>query len=245
MRWMAFLLVFANVAYFAWGSYHESRMGYVTSRESTVYESATYQNTAYKNNASQRLVLLSEVSAVAVAEASDAPEPSSATLTTDVGCLFLGPFDGPAEVDALQQQLRAIGINSQQQGDGESTALDYWVHIPPLPSRVAAVRLLRELQAQKVDSFVITYGELANGISLGLFVKEASAKSVQRRLSNAGYQVNIKTLSHSPEKWWLEMPAQVESKVSSKFWAQLSNRHPEVKKLKKRCESIATDAEFQ
>ena len=148
------------------------------------------------------------------------------------------------EVDELQQRLFAVGVSSKERADENSQQEDYWVHIPPLVSRDAAIRLLRELQAQRIDSFVITQGELANGISLGLFSRSESAKAVSRRLMGAGYVVAIKSLPRVPEQWWLEMDAAVEGKLSTSFWDEAADQFPELKKLKKSCKSIATDKEF-
>ncbi|WP_299734167.1 hypothetical protein [uncultured Endozoicomonas sp.] len=230
MRWIVLLLVFLNVGYFAWGFYKESRADYRLLETGFNYE----------DSAGGRLVLLSEMMEQEK-PGQEAPSHLDISGGSDGECLFVGPFDSPLEVDAIKQQLFSMGVDSRERADATSEIQDYWVHIPPLPSRVAAARMLRELHAQKIDSFVITYGELDNGISLGLFSKKEYAESVRRRLSDTGYTVKIKELSHSPEQWWLEMDSAVDEKLGADFWEQMSSRYPDAKKRKKNCKSIATE----
>ncbi len=241
MRWTVIFLVFANLSYFAWGSYHESRGGYWLPEESDDYTEVS----------AERLVLLVETSGAHSATSSDmagvkplinSSIQSGRKLVNE--CLVVGPFANVVEVDELQQRLFAVGVSSHERADENSQQQDYWVHIPPLPSRDAAIRLLRELQAQRIDSFVITQGELANGISLGLFSRSESAKTVSRRLTDAGYGVAIKSLPRVPEQWWLEMDSTVESRLSSSFWDETTDQFPELKKLKKSCKGIATSKEI-
>lgn len=241
MRWTVIFLVFANLSYFSWGSYHESRGGYWLPEESD----------GYKEASGERLILLAEISGAHSVTPSDMAgvKPlmnssirSGRKLANE--CLVVGPFANVVEVDELQQRLFAVGVSSYERADENSQQQDYWVHIPPLPSRDAAIRLLRELQAQRIDSFVITQGELANGISLGLFSRSESAKTVSRRLTDAGYGVAIKSLPRVPEQWWLEMDSIVENRLSSSFWDETADQFPELKKLKKSCKSIATSKEI-
>ncbi len=239
MRLTVIFLVFANISYFAWGSWQESKVGYWLPENDDAYTEAS----------GERLVLLTETEESLQSRREDiAVQPALNTSLYSGGeaqeCLVVGPFANVVEVDELQQRLFAVGVSSKERADENSQQEDYWVHIPPLARRDAAIRLLRELQAQRIDSFVITQGELANGISLGLFSRSESAKAVSRRLMDAGYVVAIKSLPRVPEQWWLEMDAAVEGKLSTSFWDEAADQFPELKKLKKSCKSIATDKEF-
>ncbi|MGB1272571.1 MAG: SPOR domain-containing protein, partial [Endozoicomonas sp.] len=215
MRWVALSLVLFNVGYFAWGMFQQSRMSYHTQVDSALP----------REEAGRRLELLSERRQAqpfrqSVIAESSPPAPVS---DGDAQCLFLGPFTSADQADQLQQRLFAIGVSSREKADQNDQQSDYWVHIPPLPSRDAAIRQLRELQAQKIDSFVITQGELANGISLGLFGHKESAENVSRRLMEAGYPVAIKSLPKAPEKWWLELNNEEEGKLNERFWGEVAH----------------------
>ena len=240
MRWTVLALILANIGYFAWGMYRQSQLDYAMERRVDPLQ----------EESGRRLILLSEAllkeKAVApklMMAASQASEDSK--FNSKDACLLLGPFRKPEKADQLQQRLFSMGVSSKERSDMGTDSAGYWVHIPPLPGRDAAIRMLRELQAQKIDSFVITQGELSNGISLGLFNKEASANTVSRRLMEAGYNVSIKTLPRTPELWWLELDVSEEGKLNQSFWNETARQFPDLKKIKKNCKSIASNDEFQ
>ena len=66
--------------------------------------------------------------------------------------------------------------------------------------------MLRELQGRGFDSYIITQGELAEGISLGLFRNEASAKNLTKKVRALDYNVVIKDVSRGEKELWLEFP---------------------------------------
>ncbi|WP_252177360.1 hypothetical protein [Endozoicomonas sp. 4G] len=228
MRWIVLVLLFANAGYFAWGYYHQSHKSY---RAVKVDSEVLVQ-------AGKRLVLLSEVT-------SQMPgrmlESQALEENTQAQCLVVGPFEFSAEADRLQQKLFSLGVSSRERSDNEVVLADYWVHIPPRSNRQAAIRLLRDLQRQGIDSFVITQGELANGISLGLFSKEVSANEVSRRVQEAGYEPAIKKLPREPETFWLEMTESEANKLSTGFWEKQANQYSDLKMLEKNCKSVASN----
>lgn len=221
MRLVVLVLVFANLAYFAWGSWHASQVGYWLPRE----------DTAYQQVSGERLLLLAEREEVATRD--DVPVPSSLTVARQ--CLSVGPFASEVTLAQWQQRLLSHGVSSVVRAEQSSAAKDYWVHIPPLPSTDGAMRLLRELQAQRIDSFVITQGDLANGISLGLFAHRETALSVMSRLKDAGYHVAMRPLPTVPERWWLEMDATAEAGLEPSFWDQA--RQQQLQRHKTDCEA--------
>ena len=226
MRWVVIVLVFANICYFAWAFWQESRIGYWLPEATEEHKEVT----------AKRLVLLSEIQ--------DTPKGNRVNkLNTGAAakdersdeCFIVGPFANAVEVDELQQRLLAVGVHSKERADEDSQQQDYWVHIPPLPSRESAMRLLRELQAQRIDSFVITQGELANGISLGLFSHKNLAEAVRSRLRGAGYSVAIKILPRVPDQWWLEIDASTVKRLSATFWDDVADDFPGLKKKNASC----------
>lgn len=239
MRWIIFILAFANIGYFALSVFQQSHSDY----------QVVSQQVQPPPETGRRLVLVSESETlskpikkiVAEKKASDSGPVSAANnKQISANCITLGPFGDSESADQVQQRLFSLGISSRQRADQNMQAIDYWVHIPPLSSRDSAIRLLRELQAQSIDSFVITQGELTNGISLGLFSKESSAESVSRRLMAAGYNVEIKPLSRVPEQWWLELDASDDEKLDDYFRSELVSHMPAIKKTKKQCEGVVS-----
>ncbi|MRI32997.1 sporulation protein [Endozoicomonas sp. OPT23] len=237
MRWIFLVLLFANACYFVWGYYQQSHQNYP--------EVAPVTNAVPLQG--KRIVLLSEIAAKPksiVSVTASKKEQTETKVHNARQCLVLGPFRTAKKADQLQQRLFSLGLSSRERSDNEAAGEDYWVHIPPLANRQAAIRLLRELQGQGIDSFVITQGELANGISLGLFTKQKSANQVSRRLLEAGYETAIKKLKRNPKVFWLEMEAGKAGDLGGKIWADISKEYKGLKMLEKSCKGIATDDSF-
>ena len=62
---------------------------------------------------------------------------------------------------------------------------------------------LRELKKSKVDSYLITQGELANGISLGVFENIDSARRMLDRRLGQGYQAKVTELGKQDFEYWV------------------------------------------
>jgi len=120
-------------------------------------------------------------------------------------CLFLGAFDGRDEAAQVEQRLLSLDIRTSIQAIEAQSGLDYWVYLPPLASRQASLRQLRELQARRIDSYIITEGDLANGISLGIFPRVDSAEAVMQRLRGAGYEPALKELPRAHRRFWVRI----------------------------------------
>ncbi|MNE68159.1 Sporulation related domain protein [compost metagenome] len=118
--------------------------------------------------------------------------------------------------------------------------VDYWVYLPPLGSRQASLRQLRELQARKIDSYIITQGDLANGISLGIFPREESAKSVIQRLRDAGYEAQFRVLPRSHRRYWVRIAPESRHLVSDVLLEGLAFDFKGLQHQIIPCESIAT-----
>ena len=75
--------------------------------------------------------------------------------------------------------------------------------IPPANSLQDAFRKLNELKAQEIDSYVITKGEDALGISLGVFSSLDAAQSIQGKLENVGYLADIVDIPRLAREFWV------------------------------------------
>lgn len=99
----------------------------------------------------------------------DSSTPADAAAPEAAVCLYLGSFEEETRARVVEQRLLSLDIQAEVRGVDAAAGLEYWVYLPPLASRQASLRQLRELQARRIDSYIITQGELANGISLGIF----------------------------------------------------------------------------
>lgn len=139
------------------------------------------------------------------------PLPVAAKTATLVAraqlCYNAGPFND--EQDAKNLLARANALSFTGHLNSITTVADkpaeYWVYVTPRVSRAEALRTLRELQQRKLDSYIITQGELAEGVSLGLFRNKESAYSLQKQVRNYGLPAEVRVINDSVNEYWVEI----------------------------------------
>lgn len=223
MRWIFMLLVVLNAFYYVW---HQQQ---VPMQAKEVAPLSLYQDSR------RDIHLLSESKpqerrTSAVKE----EQPEQAV------CLFLGRFDEEAQAQQVEQRLLSLDIRSQSQVVESAGAVDYWVYLPPLASRQASLRQLRELQARKIDSYIISQGDLANGISLGIFPRHDSADSVISRLRRAGYEPLLRELPRANRSHWVRIAPESRHLVDDSLLERLSLDFNGLQHQLMPCEGVAS-----
>lgn len=220
MRWLFLLLILLNLFY------------YIHSQQQAPWDAQESPALAGRES-DPGIRLLSE---------SSAPERRnrSPVLAEDAACLFLGGFDEESLAAALQQRLLSLDIDSSLQGIDSTAGVDYWVYLPPLVSRQASLRQLRELQSRNIDSYIITVGDLSNGISLGIFSRKDSAESVVSRLQGLDYSASIRELPRAHRKYWVRVESQSRHYVDEQLLLAMVRDFSGLQHRQMPCASVAT-----
>jgi hypothetical protein len=184
MRWVFYSLLTLNLVYLIWGL--------VNASVPTPDQSAA---TGVEVSAPQRLTLLSEAGKV--------PASESAPARRQQLCPVVGPWDGVAGAEQALSTLRTAGYRGQIRAVEVQKERLSWVYLPAYPSRDEALRVLRELQARGVDSFIVGQGEDQNAISLGYFASEESAEGLRMKMNNAGYPARVRETGRQVTEYWL------------------------------------------
>lgn len=223
MRWVFLLLVVLNLFYFVWSGQQ------VPLPVQEVEPMALYQA------GKKELQLLDASDRVKVRPRIQGSEMAE----DDQACLFLGSFQEEAGARQVEQRLIALDIQAEVRPVSAAAGLDYWVYMPPLGSRQASLRQLKELQARGIDSYIITQGDLANGISLGIFPRRDSAESVVQRLQRAGYEPLLRELPREQRSFWVRIdPAS--RRLADDVLPQLVSDFRELQHQIMPCESVAS-----
>ena len=156
------------------------------------------------------------------------------------GCFFLGGFDDVSGALLVVQRLLSLDIESSVEPMDMAAGVDYWVYLPPLMSRQASLRQLRELQSRNIDSYIITVGELANGISLGIFSRKDSAGSVVSRLESVDYAAQIKELPRTHRRYWVRVTGSSRDLLNASLLEELLRDFPALEHRQMPCTSVAT-----
>ena len=236
-RWILILLLLCNAIYFGWEFFLQ--------QPQPVQEPP--QLARGDGGDGERLVLVREADlsprpqepppGVPAPEAAPEPEPLPPEERV---CDMIGPFSEEVSARQIQNRLAArdIGVSLYQLTvPGEP---DYWVHLGPMTSRKEAVATLRELQAEGIDSFLITEGELKNGISLGFFTRQELATRVQAQRLKQGYDAKIREVPRNHNEIWAVFEPGEFSEFSLRVWEEIQAGHTDLELRKNYCDAIAS-----
>ncbi|RRJ82183.1 SPOR domain-containing protein [Aestuariirhabdus litorea] len=230
MRWILLILLLANGVFFSYQWYLESRV-------------VDYRPEVVTNSAGQgeRLLLLSEEQGLR-AKPRQAVAETAASTVAGAGemCVYLGPFQAAETAETLHQRLMALSVKGEVEVVKVAGEPDFWVFMRPLVSREEALRQLKELQRQKIDSFVVTQGEMKNGISLGLFTQRTSAESVLKRMQSAGYKAEMKLIERYRDEFWVTVPDAEARRVGDGVWEKIALDYQFIEKEQNLCKAVAS-----
>lgn len=155
-------------------------------------------------------------------------------------CNMIGPFKEKVSARQIKDRLKALEIDVVTYQLKLPEKPDYWVHLGPMRSRREALDMLRELQTKKVDSFLITEGELVNGISLGFFTKEELAQAIQKQRREQGYDAKIHQIPRFSTQLWEVFVGDQYSKLTQGLWQKVKAGTEDLELRKNSCDLIAS-----
>lgn len=157
---------------------------------------------------------------------------------TDGGelCWAVGPYLVELDAKHLYARMLAMDIQAKVATRAEIIKKEFWVYIPPFSNRKQAMRKLKELQKRNVDSYVITEGDLENGISLGLFSKQSLVDRLTATLDKKNIQSSVRPLTRTRNHYWVLAPVSVDAPINEKTRERLMEGQ-ELPWLQIRCDS--------
>jgi hypothetical protein len=120
-------------------------------------------------------------------------------------CIRLGALESIELAEQLFKRLSAHNVASQIVEQEVLASTDFWVIIPPRPSKKQALRLLKQLQLANIDSYIVIEGDYANAISLGLFTVKGSAYGIRDKMIESGYEAVVQEIPRYQKRYWLEL----------------------------------------
>jgi sporulation related protein len=172
-----FLLLLANLGFFAW-AYFEAGRG--LDERQLVEQQLNPQEI--------RLLSADQVAKLAGERAKQSAErPKVPPKAPVVACLELGGFS-PGEAARVQQALEPLALGSRLSQRRAEEVASYWVFMPPLRNRQAANSKAAELRKLGVEDFFIVLEDpkLRFAVSLGVFKTEEAARARLAELRTKG-----------------------------------------------------------
>ena len=227
MRWIFLTLLLLNLLVFAVQWSGAERVAEPENREEQVAGSTS-------------LVLLKETTGPDSA-------PSARSERTKVPadasglCLMVGPWETEVDAQKFLALLRSKVVESRIITNEIKREPDYWVYLPPFESRNAAIRKLRELQQDyKVDSYLISQGPLANGISLGLFKNIEMASEVQKERMQQGIAAKLAEVERTMSEFWVVATEPSTEELVAKITRLMDEENIQRERRQIFCKSVAS-----
>ena len=154
-----------------------------------------------------------------LSERPTAPASASSLVDTRAAasgrCESIGPFPTQADMRVAMQRLTSHVPHIQYRAEQVSQSRGFWVYLPALASRDAALAAARALSAKNVrDYYVVTAGDQQNTISLGLFHDRANADSRRAQIAALGFNAQVNERVETQPAYWVDfaLPAQPDFK---------------------------------
>lgn len=194
------------------------------------------------------VVLLSEVAVADKVESIRlAPKALSIPISTaqplvinEPLCTLVGSFKRLLKAEYFVERLQSLGLSAQVKNLVVNSEPGYWLHLPPEKSRKEALRRLSELQRRGIDSYVIPSGNLANGISLGMFSDKQRAEAMKDKVGSQGYTSEIVSVPREQKEIWVFLPQGEAAKLDDERWAELLSSEEYMQKRQNVCSDVAS-----
>ena len=169
----------------------------------------TPTQTAVEHTSEQEALVEQAADETDTAEASTTPESPApkevAVASVSLQCMSLGPFLNLREATEATAKLIETGLEPSQRLSESQVWFGHWVHLPPLPSREAAVAVVADLRAKGVtDIYIEPSGSLENSISLGVFSERKHAETRAGRIRRLGISPQIRDRYRDSSVYWVD-----------------------------------------
>lgn len=232
MRLIFIFLLIANLAFFVFVYFIDKTPAQVTVSNSK------------KNlqNVDNNLVLLTEqgISSEATVNKKSVSPQSSDTNSSSELCTMVGPYAQLLHAEYLVEKLAALGVSAQITNVGIKDGEAYWVYLPPEMSEKEALRRLYELQKKNIESYIITKGELTNGISFGRYADGLEAEEKMKQIKAQGYDAQIKSIPKTINETWVLLESGADDKISQSTWLELMGQQQNLEKRQNFCLGVAS-----
>lgn len=247
MRYLIYLLIIANLAFWAWYPVppepmpRDAALSLPPGVESLVLLRERDQDPKPAETDPPPMPELepeaSEVPEDALLEESSAeevsPEPEPVAVEEPVDrCYSIGPFMAAEDQAAAAATLRRAGLEVKPRSSDVQEPIGYWVYLPAMPSEEAR-RVAAALTRQGVSDYFI--GK-QNYISLGAFSAKSTAEERRRQIAALGYEPRLDPRFRTRTAFWLDVLESAEAPVPEDRWAEIQARYPEAWRQSLSCE---------
>ncbi len=155
-------------------------------------------------------------------------------------CEMVGAFPAKNDAKNFVERLLAIDVISEIKELDLPVGVGYWVYLEPVESRREAYRKLSEIQSRGIDSYVIPKGELANGVSLGVYSQQNLAKERVRKMKEKGLKPLLKEIERTYREVWVMLRQGEGLKMSGLSWERALEGEKDLERRQNFCLDVAS-----
>jgi hypothetical protein len=243
MRGIVFFLLIFNVLIFAWFMFQQDQEQQILDRD---------ERAAFDYSHVEKLTLLQELPKSTLLERdlrrkAALEEQRRKEEEAQLMCGLIGPFPEVVTAKQIRGRLGGKVENAPIVMIAKTLPSVHWIFIPPLDDRKAALAMIKRLQGDGVDSFLMTESESGyeNAISLGVYSKLESAQKVLEGIIAKGYPAELTKKLRQKEAYWLVLDVDSTLDFDTAELEAFRVEIPEIKKQEKSCQSIAVLQTFE
>lgn len=248
MRFLAALLLLANVGLFAWIYTHPAqqppehrpvpvasgiaplvllaeRRGQSPLEDSPTVELSSAETAPDQTEAASTEALITEE------DTSDAAGEVPALPPGRI-CQTIGPFMNTADATDVAKRLEAQGFEARQRSGKEREPSGYWIYLPAMPAADAR-RIVSELDSKGMTDYYI--GK-QNYISLGIFRRKDQAQVRLEQVTALGYAAVLDRRYRTRTVHWLDIEEAGQPLLASSIWQQIQAQHTDITVQRVSCE---------
>lgn len=210
MRWVFWIVLLANTAFFAWHFSGDQLDGQESTRVSTL-----------PTEVQTPLRLVTELKPV------ESPNPASTVSqpkkeisqpvmqTSPTQCFGLGPFEKHEQAMQTLTQLSTLPSTGYKTSiTQEKVPRDYWLFIPAQKDETATHAALALLRRASVEGVVMIKGNRSNAISVGTYNLKAAAEKTREKLKSVGVDAVIEPRFKKDTRHWIVFGSLAPSEVN-------------------------------
>lgn len=165
------------------------------------------------------LRLLSETPQPTRPVATPAVATTTAPAQPRAACSTLGPFTTTIDMRMAMKALSPHVLRIQYREEQVRRSHGFWVYLPAVADREAALDEARKLVAKGVhDYYVVTAGDSQNTISLGLFNDQSNAQNRLAQLRKLGFPAEVKERVDTEPAYWIDFAVPPEASFAWQSW---------------------------
>ncbi|MGV6809688.1 MAG: SPOR domain-containing protein [bacterium] len=161
---------------------------------------------------------------------------SSRSSLLSSSCYSVGPFNSLAATQLVGKRVTDYGLDTTIRAIKSVETLNYFIYIPPVENRAAAIALVKDLAQHHVKKAdVVTDGTYQHAISLGFYASLPHTKRYTEYIRYLGYDARYIAQKTPLEVYWLDYDEPLGSHTPVLTWASRIDPTSAVQKIPRDC----------